>query len=147
MLGLVVFGSRTWMCTIVAPALAASIAACAICSGVTGPAGLRPGVSAEPVTAQEIITLRCMVAPEVFLPLELSLLDSVARQQGGGVWVPGVAQLMAWVRRCCPRSLRLPRIVRCSTIRSYGADYPHRPHIDVSTTLSLRWPSLAFVAT
>src|SRR5215472_2653571 len=63
MLGLVVFGSRTWMCTIAAPALAASIAEVAICSGVTGTAGLRPGVSAEPVTAHEIITLRCMVAP------------------------------------------------------------------------------------
>src|SRR5215472_5591074 len=51
------------MCTIAAPALAASIADVAICSGVTGTAGLRPGVSAEPVTAQEMITLRCMVAP------------------------------------------------------------------------------------
>src|SRR5262249_29433140 len=66
MLGLVVFGSRTWMCTIAAPALAASIADVAICSGVTGTAGLRPGVSAEPVTAQEMITLRCMVAPGLF---------------------------------------------------------------------------------
>src|SRR5919198_1746928 len=43
-----------------APALAASMADCAICSGVTGTAGLRPGVSAEPVTAHEIMTLRCM---------------------------------------------------------------------------------------
>src|SRR5215813_9964007 len=60
MLGRVVCGSRTWMCTMAAPALAASIADCAICGGVTGTAGLRPGVSAEPVTAQEIITLRCM---------------------------------------------------------------------------------------
>ena len=33
MLGSVVFGSRTWMCTIAAPALAASIAEAAICSG------------------------------------------------------------------------------------------------------------------
>src|SRR5437762_11062861 len=46
-----------------APALAASIADCAICCGVTGTAGLRPGVSAEPVTAHEIITLRCMGTP------------------------------------------------------------------------------------
>src|SRR2546423_2780255 len=59
MLGNPVFGSRTWMCTIAAPALAASIAEEAICSGVTGTAGFLPGVSAEPVTAQEIITLRC----------------------------------------------------------------------------------------
>ena len=44
------------------PALAASRADCAICSGVTGTAGLRPGVSAEPVTAHEIMTLRCMPA-------------------------------------------------------------------------------------
>src|ERR1700691_3609963 len=63
MLGLVVFGSRTWMCTIAAPALAASSAEVAICSGVTGTAGLRPGVSAEPVTAQEMITLRCIASP------------------------------------------------------------------------------------
>src|SRR5205807_10526111 len=43
-----------------APALAASIADCAICAGVTGTAGLRPGVSAEPVTAHETMTLHCM---------------------------------------------------------------------------------------
>src|SRR5262245_33851690 len=60
MLGLVVLGSRTWMWTIAAPALAASRQELAICSGVTGTAGLRPGVSAEPVTAQEIITLRAI---------------------------------------------------------------------------------------
>jgi hypothetical protein len=46
MLGRVVFGSRTWIWTIAAPALAASKADRAICSGVTGTAGLRPGVSA-----------------------------------------------------------------------------------------------------
>src|SRR5215467_7010007 len=45
-----------------APALAASMADCAICAGVTGTAGLRPGVSAEPVTAHEIMTLRCIPA-------------------------------------------------------------------------------------
>jgi hypothetical protein len=44
--------------------LAASIAEAAICAGVTGTAGLRPGVSAEPVTAHEIITLRCMSSPD-----------------------------------------------------------------------------------
>ena len=32
-------------------------------AGVTGTAGLRPGVSAEPVTAHEIMTLRCMPPP------------------------------------------------------------------------------------
>src|SRR5215470_3986334 len=60
MLGRVVWGSRTWMCTIAAPALAASMADCAICWGVTGTAGFLPGVSAEPVTAQEIITFRAI---------------------------------------------------------------------------------------
>ena len=65
MLGLVVFGSRTWTCTMAAPALAAaSSAEVAICSGVTGTAGLRPGVSAEPVTAHEMMTLRCMTSPQ-----------------------------------------------------------------------------------
>src|SRR5262252_7909002 len=48
-----------------APALAASTQELAICSGVTGTAGFLPGESAEPVTAQEIITLRCM---DVILP-------------------------------------------------------------------------------
>src|SRR4029077_6805487 len=63
MLGLVVCGSRTWMWTIAAPALAASMADCAICAGVTGTAGFLPGVSAEPVSAQAIITLRFMFPP------------------------------------------------------------------------------------
>jgi hypothetical protein len=43
-----------------APALAASIEERAICSGVTGTAGFRPGESADPVTAHEIMTLRCI---------------------------------------------------------------------------------------
>src|SRR6516225_9245226 len=63
MLGFVVFGSRTWIWTMAAPALAASSADSAICLGVTGTAGLRPGVSAEPVTAHEIMILRCMNSP------------------------------------------------------------------------------------
>ena len=67
MLGRVVWGSRTWMCTIAAPAFAASTADCAICCGVTGTAGFLPGVSAEPVTAQEIMTFRCIEIPSVFL--------------------------------------------------------------------------------
>ena len=33
----------------------------AICSGLTGTAGFFPGESAEPVTAHEIMTLRCML--------------------------------------------------------------------------------------
>ncbi len=68
MLGSPVFGSRTWMCTIAAPALAASMAEVAICSGVTGTAGFFPGESAaDPVTAQEIITLRCTACPPQFV--------------------------------------------------------------------------------
>src|ERR1041384_168872 len=51
------------MGTMAAPALAASRQELAICSGVTGTAGFLPGVSAEPVTAQAIITLRCMFPP------------------------------------------------------------------------------------
>jgi len=58
MLGFVVFGSRTWICTIAAPALAASIADAAIACGVTGTAGFLPGESADPVTAQLIMIFR-----------------------------------------------------------------------------------------
>src|SRR6266481_8799657 len=72
MLGRVVSGSRTWMCTMEAPALAASMEDCAICCGVTGTAGFFPGVSADPVTAHEIITLRCMVAPASHQSLQLN---------------------------------------------------------------------------
>src|SRR5487761_2141101 len=45
------------MCAIVAPALRASIAAWAICAGVTGTAGFFFVVSAPPVTAQVMIVL------------------------------------------------------------------------------------------
>src|SRR5437016_9686814 len=61
MLGLVVLGSRTWMWTTAAPALAASTQDCAICAGLTGTAGFFPGESADPVTAHEMMTLRCIV--------------------------------------------------------------------------------------
>src|SRR5574338_216234 len=57
MLASPVFGSRTWMWAMVAPALAASITACAICGGVTGTCGLFLVESAPPVTAQLIIVL------------------------------------------------------------------------------------------
>src|SRR5262249_23718825 len=72
MLGLVVCGSRTWMWTTAAPALAASMADWAIWAGVTGTAGFLPGVSAEPVTAHAIITLRCMVPPAGVCPPSLA---------------------------------------------------------------------------
>ena len=58
MLGLPVAGSRTWIWTTAAPALAASIAERAMASGVTGTAGFLRGVSALPVTAQQIMTRR-----------------------------------------------------------------------------------------
>ena len=45
------------MCAIAAPALAASIEAFAICSGVFGKSGCLLAVSPEPVTAQDINTL------------------------------------------------------------------------------------------
>ena len=44
------------MCAIAAPARAASIAASAICSGVTGTSALRPAVSPAPVTAHVMKT-------------------------------------------------------------------------------------------
>jgi hypothetical protein len=65
------------MCTIAAPALAASIAEVAIWVGVTGTAGFLPGVSADPVTAQEIITLRCTT----FLRCCLTLFATLERIQ------------------------------------------------------------------
>src|SRR5215469_10779613 len=68
-----------------APALAASRADCAICSGVTGTAGLRPGVSAEPVTAHEIMTLRCMPAS---LAADVVLRRSLPRGRGRSPEVP-----------------------------------------------------------
>src|SRR6266850_5039737 len=48
------------MWTMAAPALAASMQDWAISAGETGTAALRLGESAEPVTAQEIMTLRCI---------------------------------------------------------------------------------------
>ncbi len=44
------------MCTIAAPARAASTADSAICAGVTGTCGLLPVVSPAPVTAQVMKT-------------------------------------------------------------------------------------------
>ena len=50
------------MCATAAPACAASIAAAAICSGVTGIAGCLPTLSPEPVTAQVTTTSVFMAA-------------------------------------------------------------------------------------
>src|SRR3546814_15124224 len=60
MLGFPVSGLRTWIWATAAPALRASTAALAICSGVTGIAGCLPTVSLPPVTAQLMMTLRAM---------------------------------------------------------------------------------------
>ena len=60
MLGSVVSGSRTWRCAIAAPARAAAMAESAICSGATGTAACFPGVGAEPVTAQVMMTFLTM---------------------------------------------------------------------------------------
>jgi hypothetical protein len=54
------------MWTIAAPALAASSAEVAICSGDTGTAGFFPVVSADPVTAQVITIFRDMGSPVVW---------------------------------------------------------------------------------
>ncbi len=53
------------MCATAAPARAASIAAAAICSGVTGTRGLRPAVSPAPVTAQVMKTSKFTHAPRL----------------------------------------------------------------------------------
>src|SRR4026207_2209742 len=58
MLATPVSGSRTRTWHTAAPALAASMHAAAICSGVTGTAGFFFTVGAEPVTAQGSIVLR-----------------------------------------------------------------------------------------
>ena len=88
-----------------APALAASIAEEAICSGVTGTAGFLPGESADPVTAQEIITLRCTAAlPKIaFLS---SLQRSAGRRNGVGATIRILRTLHPIVRCAKPRRTR-----------------------------------------
>ena len=56
-------GSRTWMWVMAAPALPASMAEAAICSGVTGRSGCLSAVSPAPVTAQ------VMKASKFMMPL------------------------------------------------------------------------------
>jgi hypothetical protein len=51
------------MCVTAAPALAASIAELAICSGVTGTCGLLPTVSPAPVMAHVMKTSQFMAIP------------------------------------------------------------------------------------
>ena len=63
MLGSPVLGSRTWMWTAAAPALAESREDVAISSGVTGTAGFFATVSSAPVTAQVMMTFLAMTVP------------------------------------------------------------------------------------
>ncbi len=55
-----VSGSRTWMCTMAAPARAASMAEAAICSGVIGQCGLLVTLVSSPVMAQVMMTSEFM---------------------------------------------------------------------------------------
>src|SRR3954453_3428719 len=82
-----------------APALAASIAEAAICCGVTGTAGFFAAVSADPVTAHEIITLRCTASS----PMSLSAGELTAPRRNG---------LRDRVGSSSARTL--PLIVRCA---------------------------------
>src|SRR5882724_7918897 len=89
MLGNAVFGSRTWICTMAAPALAASTAEAAICAGVTGTTGFFPTESADPVTAQDIITLRCMGVlsrRDVLLSPHITALRRIRIRDGCVAW-------------------------------------------------------------
>src|SRR3954449_11860711 len=98
------------MCTIAAPALAASIAEAAICSGVTGTAGFLAGDSAaDPVTAQEIMTLRCTASP----PRNSLTAERLHRPAGGRILLPnsGCRTLPLIVRCAKPKPL-LERIQR-----------------------------------
>src|ERR1043165_3875726 len=86
MLGSVVLGSRTWIWTIAAPALAASIAEAAICSGVTGTAGFFPAASAAPGRAHEIMTLRCPAALPFFLVVFPGGREQPTAARRNGIW-------------------------------------------------------------
>src|SRR5262245_15466129 len=99
MLGLVVCGLRTWMWTTAAPALAASTQELAICSGVTGTAGFLPGESADPVTAHEMITLRCMA---VTLPRGQYALFSASARAVETLWKPSQRPLASRHRNAVP---------------------------------------------
>jgi len=79
------------MCTIAAPALAASIADAAICSGVTGTAGFFPTLSADPVTVHEIINLRDTLSSLKFVPISLQC----AAGTGYGIRAHGTPAVLA----------------------------------------------------
>src|SRR3954453_10491584 len=99
------------MCTIAAPALAASIAEAAICSGVTGTAGFLAGDSvADPVTAQEIMTLRCTASP----PRNSLTAERLHRPAGGRILLPNSG------------CRTLPLIVRCAKPKPAPGTNPKR---------------------
>ena len=78
-----VSGSRTWMCTMVAPARAAAMPDSAICSGVTGTCSERPTVSPAPVRAQVIMTLRFTVrTPSVVSCIKQGVQAEIAEVAG-----------------------------------------------------------------
>src|SRR5213595_1924801 len=94
MLNSPVSGSRTWICTIAAPARAASIAEFAICSGVIGQCGLLVTLLSSPVMAQVMMTSEFMAAgprahgarPAVILSLQQS---NVPARHGKPRWLCG----------------------------------------------------------
>src|SRR5215510_12695280 len=118
------------------------MADCAICAGVTGTAGLRPGVSAEPVTAHEIMTLRCMPAS---LATDAWLRRSLARGWGRSPEVPWRRRGRRQRRRFCAardrRSLafRLQDDVQVTRNRAIGTDRakPKFPHVRGSRRCAL----------
>src|SRR5918994_5999124 len=83
--GAPVFGSRTWIWAIAAPALAASIAALAICSGVIGRSGCCAGLVMLPVTAQVMMVLSAIArAPSSCAALSMALPRDFANLARGG---------------------------------------------------------------
>jgi hypothetical protein len=62
----------------------------AICCGVTGTAGFFPTESADPVTAQEIMTLRCMGAlsraETTCLSRDITTLRRIGIRDGSLAW-------------------------------------------------------------
>src|SRR5262249_18664299 len=105
-----------------APALAASMADCAICAGVTGTAGLRPGVSAEPVTAHEIMTLRCIPAS---LATDVWLWRSLTRGWGRSPEVTGAeaSKTATSILRRQRSMLARVRAARCRLGETHASDF------------------------
>src|SRR5438477_6785515 len=88
-----------------APALAASTHEAAISAGVTGTAGFLRGLSAEPVTAHEIMTLRCIVS--LWLPVHKASIDSAIVS-----------------RTRCSASVRREKSILCLFLAARASDSP-----------------------